>query len=77
MTRSEHHKNVRSRASIHRSLRREILFVLIVKVLLLVGGFWFFFGPQSRPDLSSDHIYEQLSPGALPPHATRTEEDST
>lgn len=43
-------------------LARDIFVVLAVKVLLLASGFWFFFGPDQRLDVTPGGVHEHLSP---------------
>lgn len=45
-------------------LAREISIILLIKLVLLVSGFWLFFGPQTRPHLTPDDILEHLSAAA-------------
>jgi len=44
-----------------RSLVREIALVLVVKLVLLLLGFWCLFGPDQRPDLSPADVLDHLS----------------
>jgi hypothetical protein len=43
-------------------LAREIAAVLVIKVLLLAGLFWLFFGPDQRPVVTPDAVHRLLSP---------------
>jgi len=40
---------------------REISLILVVKLVLLLLGFWFLFGPDQRPDLSPEDVLDHLS----------------
>ncbi len=42
-------------------LAREITIVLVAKLLLLLFGFFLFFGPQTRPSLTPEGILERFS----------------
>ena len=47
-------------------LAREIGLVLVIKLVLLVCGFWLLFGPETRPQLTPDGILDHLSSAAAP-----------
>lgn len=49
------------------TLAREITAILVAKALLLMGGYWAFFGPQTRPDLAPTHVHDHLAPAAAQP----------
>jgi hypothetical protein len=41
-------------------LVRDIALVLVVKTLLLIAGYWFFFGPDKRLDVTAPLIEAHL-----------------
>ncbi len=46
------------------TLAREITIVLVAKAVLLASGFWLFFGPEQRLDVTPELIRDHLSPTA-------------
>ena len=48
------------RESVLRTLRREILSLLVVKLFALAVMFFVFFGPSERPDVSAESIKDAL-----------------
>ena len=48
------------RESISRTLRREILSLLVVKLFALAVMFFVFFGPSERPDVNAENIKDAL-----------------
>lgn len=49
-----------SQETISKTLRREILSLLVVKLLALVVMFFVFFGPSERPDIDAESIKDAL-----------------
>ena len=45
-------------------LTRDLSIVLVIKALLLLAGFWFFFGPDQRLDVTPASIERHLMPAA-------------
>lgn len=43
-------------------LAREIAIILCIKVLLLAGLFWLFFGPERRARVTPDAVHRLLLP---------------
>lgn len=60
---------------VRRTLAREITIVLAAKIVLLAGGYWLFFGPDRRLDVTPDVIRDHLSPAAAGIRDLRGPED--
>ena len=48
------------RESVLRTLRREVLSLLVVKLFALAVMFFVFFGPSERPDINAENIKDAL-----------------
>lgn len=45
-----------------RTLVRDLAVIFAIKVALLVCGYWFFFGPEQRLDVTPSRFIEHLAP---------------
>jgi len=60
---------------VRHTLAREITIVLAAKIVLLAGGYWLFFGPDRRLDVTPELILDHLSPAVSTSRDLRSPED--